>query len=133
MIIKSAWRGLARNASIPNRARSNLDPAVDIISMAQHANPKVKGHNEFALAWFSTVSNVVTITFPPFSISPKMGVELSCRTTVSTRFGMAACAPSIPASPQAPSRVRNDLPAALSNYRMTLPICVERAMAIAAW
>ncbi|CPA26343.1 Uncharacterised protein [Mycobacterium tuberculosis] len=38
---------MAENRSIPNRAMSNLGPAVAIISIAQHANPNVAGHREF--------------------------------------------------------------------------------------
>lgn len=32
---------------MPNRAMSNLGPAVAIISIAQQANPNVAGHSEF--------------------------------------------------------------------------------------
>ncbi len=38
------------------------------------------------------------MTLPPFSMSPRTGVELSCKTTVSTRFGMSAYARIIPSS-----------------------------------
>src|SRR6476660_7717521 len=45
-IITSAWRGLARNTSEPNRAKSLRADVAFIISIAQHARPKVAGHNE---------------------------------------------------------------------------------------
>src|SRR5699024_7277940 len=44
MIIRSAWRGEARKTSIPNRATSNRGVPAAIISIAQHASPKVTGH-----------------------------------------------------------------------------------------
>src|SRR5437016_804441 len=43
-IITSACRGDARNVSAPNRERSLRDDTVFIISIAQHASPKVAGH-----------------------------------------------------------------------------------------
>ena len=48
-IIRSAWRGEALKI-IPKRSISYLLTAACIISTAQQANPKVKGHNEPALA-----------------------------------------------------------------------------------
>src|SRR6185312_15115549 len=45
-IITSAWRGLARNTSEPNLAKSFRADVAFIISIAQHASPKVAGHNE---------------------------------------------------------------------------------------
>src|SRR5262245_40629555 len=45
-IITSACRGLARNTSEPNLARSLRADVAFIISIAQHANPKVAGHRE---------------------------------------------------------------------------------------
>src|SRR6478735_363706 len=45
MIIRSAWRGDARNASKPKRAMSMRGLTVAIISIAQHARPKVAGMN----------------------------------------------------------------------------------------
>src|ERR1039458_385446 len=41
MIIRSDCRGEPRNTSAPNRAISNRDALIDIISMAQQASPKV--------------------------------------------------------------------------------------------
>jgi hypothetical protein len=43
----SAWRGVARKTSIPNREKSNRLEAAQIISIAQHANPNPNGHSEF--------------------------------------------------------------------------------------
>jgi len=37
-IMRSAWRGEARNTSAPNREMSYRDAAIDIISIAQHAS-----------------------------------------------------------------------------------------------
>src|SRR5580698_6568971 len=41
--MRSAWRGEARNTSIPSRLMSKSAAPTDIISMAQHASPKVTG------------------------------------------------------------------------------------------
>ena len=50
-MIRSAWRGEARIASAPNRARSfRGEPTTAIISIAQQASPKVIGKHEFARA-----------------------------------------------------------------------------------
>ena len=48
-IIKSEWRGEARK-TIPKRSISYLLIAACIISTAQQAKPKVKGHIDPALA-----------------------------------------------------------------------------------
>src|SRR4051794_35145703 len=61
-IITSAWRGLARNTSEPNRARSFLDEVAFIISIAQHANPKVAGHKDDFLAQLISESSRVVNT-----------------------------------------------------------------------
>src|SRR5229473_2322126 len=45
-IIRSDWRGEARNASDPKRAMSTPAVAVLIISMAQQASPNWAGHTE---------------------------------------------------------------------------------------
>ena len=42
-MIRSAWRGEARNASKPKRAMSTRAATIDIISIAQQASPKVSG------------------------------------------------------------------------------------------
>src|ERR1700682_5062098 len=42
-IIRSAWRGEARNSSDPKRAMSKREAPAAIISMAQQARPKVTG------------------------------------------------------------------------------------------
>ena len=42
-MIRSAWRGDARNASKPKRAMSTRAATIDIISIAQQASPKVSG------------------------------------------------------------------------------------------
>src|SRR6185295_9878511 len=58
-IITSAWRGLARNTSEPKRARSFLEEVAFIISMAQHAKPKVAGHSEDLRAQLINESRLV--------------------------------------------------------------------------
>ncbi len=45
-IIKSAWRGVGRKTSEPNREMSKREVAEAIISMAQHASPNVSGHTD---------------------------------------------------------------------------------------
>src|SRR6185369_7333256 len=45
-IITSACRGLARNTSAPNRARSLRDEVAFIISIAQQARPNVAGQRD---------------------------------------------------------------------------------------
>src|SRR4051794_22441819 len=61
-IRRSAWRGDARNASMPKRAMSRRAPTIDIISMAQHARPKVAGNSEFPRAQPAARSSVVVMT-----------------------------------------------------------------------
>jgi hypothetical protein len=68
---------------------SNLGPAAPIISIAQQARPKVTGQREWARAWEIRLSSDVTTTLPALWASPMTGVELSWRTTDSTRFGMS--------------------------------------------
>ena len=49
--MRSAWRGEARSASAPKRARSlRGEPTTAIISIAQQASPKVSGNIEFDAA-----------------------------------------------------------------------------------
>jgi len=66
--------GLKDIRSIPNLAKSKLEAAEAIISMAQHAVPKGMGHREFLRAQFTTKSTLVV---------RKVGAELpaigSCR------------------------------------------------------
>jgi hypothetical protein len=53
-IIRSDCRGLGRKTSAPNRAMSNRDVLAAIISMAQHARPKVSGHTDDLRAQLKT-------------------------------------------------------------------------------
>src|SRR5450755_984029 len=62
MIIRSDCRGDGRNTSAPNRAISKRDAPIDIISMAQHARPKVIGQMEFLRIQLTTLSTVVSTT-----------------------------------------------------------------------
>src|SRR5919202_2147609 len=61
-IITSAWRGLARKTSEPKRARSWRASVVAIISMAQHASPKVAGHRDDLRAQLTSESKRVVMT-----------------------------------------------------------------------
>lgn len=51
------WRGEPRNVSAPNRAMSYRDAAIDIISIAQQAKPKVIGQIELRRAQLTTLSS----------------------------------------------------------------------------
>src|SRR5205085_9051659 len=61
-IITSAWRGLARNTSEPNRARSLRALVAFIISMAQQARPNVAGHKLDLRAQLTSESSFVVKT-----------------------------------------------------------------------
>src|SRR5215471_20008110 len=62
MIIRSDWRGEGRNTSAPKRAMSKREAPIDIISIAQQANPKVIGQIEFLRIQLTTLSTVVSTT-----------------------------------------------------------------------
>src|SRR5208282_797097 len=59
MIIRSDCRGEPRNTSEPNRAMSQREADMDIISMAQQASPKLIGQIELRRAQFTAISSVV--------------------------------------------------------------------------
>src|ERR1700694_1453371 len=61
-IIRSDWRGLPRNTSAPNRAMSYREQLIAIISIAQHASPKVTGQIEDRRAHCTIFSTVVVRT-----------------------------------------------------------------------
>src|SRR4026207_749481 len=61
-IITSACRGLARNTSEPNRARSLRDDVEFIISIAQHARPNVAGQSDDLRAQLIKESSCVVNT-----------------------------------------------------------------------
>ena len=63
-IIKSLWRGEARNTPAPNRSKSYLVAAVAIISMAQQARPNAIGHRALRRPQSLTQSTLVRITDP---------------------------------------------------------------------
>ncbi len=67
-IIRSAWRGVARNAPAPNRSMSYRGAPVAIISMAQHASPNVIGHRLDSRAQLIAASSDVTMN--PSSMRP---------------------------------------------------------------
>src|ERR1700685_3814265 len=62
MMIKSDCRGDGRNTSAPKRAISKREAPMDIISMAQHAKPKVIGQMEFLRIQLTALSMVVSTT-----------------------------------------------------------------------
>src|SRR5579859_7664959 len=67
-IIRSAWRGVARGIT-PIRSRSNRLAKAAIISIAQHASPKVSGHRDAARPQLSAPSTVVRMSPPPGRLS----------------------------------------------------------------
>src|SRR5262245_1734437 len=62
-IIRSACRGVARNAPAPKRSMSKREAPVAIISMAQQARPNVIGHMLDSRAQLIACSSVVVMTF----------------------------------------------------------------------
>src|SRR5882672_4400645 len=60
-IIRSDWRGEARNTSAPKRAMSNREADAAIISIAQHARPKPMGQIDDSRAQLSTRSILVVM------------------------------------------------------------------------
>ena len=77
MIIRSDCRGDPRNTSAPNRAISNRDADIDIISMAQHASPNDIGQIEFLRPQLITELSVVVRI--PWESSPSSNHALSIR------------------------------------------------------
>src|SRR5256885_9077389 len=61
-IIRSDCRGLPRKTSAPNRAMSYREQLIAIISMAQHARPKVTGQMDERRAHCTIFSTVVVRT-----------------------------------------------------------------------
>src|SRR6185503_14504154 len=63
-IIRSEWRGDA-HGTIPRRSTSKREQKVAIISMAQHARPKVTGQTDDLRAQLRNASAAVVTTKPP--------------------------------------------------------------------
>src|SRR3954464_7187136 len=61
-IIRSDWRGLPRKTSAPNRATAEREQLMAIISIAQHARPKVTGQIEERRAHCTIFSTLVVST-----------------------------------------------------------------------
>src|ERR1700676_4479054 len=59
IMIRSDCRGDGRNTSAPNRAMSKREAPMDLISIAQHAKPKVIGQMEFLRIQLTPLSTVV--------------------------------------------------------------------------
>src|SRR3970040_2617818 len=62
--IRAEWRGEA-HVTMPKRSTSKRDAKVAIISMAQHARPKVTGQMEDLRAQLKSFSGEVTASHPP--------------------------------------------------------------------
>src|SRR5579862_4728694 len=69
MIIRSDWRGEPRITSAPNREISKREPIIDIISMAQHARPKLIGQIAFLRPQLIAFPMVVSTMDSPSSSS----------------------------------------------------------------
>src|SRR5689334_17137283 len=63
-IMRSEWRGDA-HGTIPKRSTSNREANVAIISIAQHASPKVTGQIEDLRAQLKILSVLVVTIHPP--------------------------------------------------------------------
>src|SRR5215213_4569365 len=61
-IIRSDWRGEPRKTSAPKRAMSKRDVLIAIISIAQHASPKVTGQMDDRRAHCTILVTVVVRT-----------------------------------------------------------------------
>src|ERR1044072_2549878 len=64
MMIRSLCRGLGRNTPAPKRSISKRPAPAAIISMAQHARPKVIGHSADLRAQFTTGAAMSTVFAP---------------------------------------------------------------------
>ena len=67
-IIRSAWRGVARNSPAPKRSMSKREAAMQIISMAQHASPNCTGQMDDLRPQLYTSSSM-SMTLPKGAIS----------------------------------------------------------------
>src|SRR6187549_1146066 len=73
-IIRSDWRGEPRKTSAPKRAMSKREVLIAIISMAQHARPKVTGQIDERRAHCTIFStDVVKTGISGSSVSRPMG------------------------------------------------------------
>src|SRR5574341_1251434 len=72
-IIRSDWRGEPREI-MPKRSRSKREAKVAIISMAQQAKPKVRGHMEEVRAQEKSFSVEVKIISPPGNFSQRSAI-----------------------------------------------------------
>src|SRR5260370_41012584 len=77
-IIRSAWRGLARNTSAPNREISQREALADIISMAQQARPKLTGQSDELRPQSSTLLTWVSRMLLPCGDSNPRGTRGAC-------------------------------------------------------
>src|SRR5947207_4408656 len=86
MIIRSDWRGLPRNTSAPKRAMSYREQLIAIISIAQHARPKVTGQFDERRAHCTIFSTVVV----RMGISASRPMSIADRRTTPRRRLIAA-------------------------------------------
>ena len=80
-IIRSACRGEGRKTSMPNREMSNRDMALAIISKAQQASPKDRGHTADFLPQPISASMEVTARFcfrSSDTLMPGTGIASVC-------------------------------------------------------
>src|SRR6476620_3682745 len=82
IIIRSDWRGDPRKTSAPNRAMSNRDADIDIISIAQQAKPNDIGQIEFLRAQL--------IAFPSEVVRIPSESRLSSKPSLSMRANNSA-------------------------------------------
>src|SRR5687768_745665 len=73
-IMRSHWRGDARDTSEPKRLMSKFEPCVEIISMAQQARPNVNGQSELERPQLKILEATVT-RMPSFCSSTTMGMR----------------------------------------------------------
>src|SRR5262245_14017683 len=86
MMIRSDCRGLGRKMPAPKRSMSNRDAPVAIISIAQHANPKVIGHRADLRAQLNTKSAAVVTIFFSKRFSIQAGTFFSVVHTVGAGY-----------------------------------------------
>src|SRR6187455_2399338 len=96
-IIRSDCRGLPRNTSAPKRAMSYREQLIAIISMAQHASPKVTGQIDDRRAHCTIFSTLVVNT--EISDSRPIGFLNGWRAGMGWTAGTLPARPAFPGAP----------------------------------
>src|SRR6185295_14659043 len=91
MMIRSLCRGLGRNTPAPKRSMSNRPAPVAIISMAQHARPKVMGQRADLRAQLTTGAAISTVFAPTVRRSEFMIESTVVRTKPSSCSAIDYC------------------------------------------